>query len=118
MTKYEIWKDLRSQVKIARKDRDEQRKAITKCEWTSDKDEKSCIKVIQVQTMDLNVPAEGLAGNYEVIEKGCENFGDEPCHENCPMLCANREYFEAEKVLSALKRARNKAFWDMFIRSK
>ncbi len=118
MTKYEIWKDLRNQVKIARKDRDEQRKAITKCEWTSDKKEKSCIKVIQVQAIELNVPAEGLAGNYEVIEKGCDNFGDEPCNENCSMLCANREYFEAEKVLSALKRARNKAFWDMFVRSK
>ncbi|MBO4622367.1 MAG: hypothetical protein J5691_00635 [Bacilli bacterium] len=68
--------------------------------------------------MDLNVPAEGLAGNYEVIEKGCDNFGDEPCNENCSMLCANHKYFEAEKVLSALKKARNKAFWDMLIRSK
>ena len=34
------------------------------------------------------------------------------------MYLANREYEEAEIVLQGLKRARNKAFWDMFVRSK
>lgn len=118
MTKYEIWKDLRNQVKVARKDRDEQRKVITKCEWTSNRDEKSCIKVIQVQGIDLNTPAEGMT-RYDVIEKGCDNFNGIPCtDETCPMHPMNHEYHEAETVLQALKRARNKAFWDMFVRSK
>ena len=116
MTKYEIWKDLRGQVKLARKDRDEQRKSITKCEWTSD--EKSCIKIIQVQSYELNTNTEGITLSSELAEKGCEDFGNEPCKKNCKMCAANHEYFKAEEVLSALKKARNKAFWNMFIRSK
>ena len=118
MTKYEIWKDLRNQVKVARKDRDEQRKVITKCEWTSDKDEKSCIKIIQVQGYELNTGTEGITPSSELVEKGCEDFTNEPCKKNCKMCIANHEYFKAEQALSALKKARNKAFWDMFVRSK
>jgi len=57
MTKKEIWKDLRKQVKVARSERDTQQATITKCEWNDP--EKSCITVFQVQS--VGVPNENLS---------------------------------------------------------
>ena len=113
MTKYEIWQDLRKQVKIARSERDTQQATITKCEWNNP--EKSCIKVFQVQS--VGVPNENLSDcNFSL--RYCDEFG-KPCENKaCPMYPANREYEEAEIVLQGLKKARNKAFWNMFTRSK
>lgn len=113
MTKYEIWQDLRKQVKAARAERDTQQAAITKCEWNNP--EKACIIVFQVQS--IGVPNENLSdSNFSI--RHCDEFY-KPCkNESCPMYPMNREYEEAEVVLQGLKRARNKAFWNMFIRSK
>lgn len=113
MTKYEIWKDLRKQVKVARSERDIQQAAITKCEWNNL--EKSCITVFQVKSID--VPNENLLDSNFLL-KYCSEFG-KPCeNKTCPMYLANRKYEEAEIVLQGLKKARNKAFWNMFTRSK
>ena len=113
MTKYEIWQDLRKQVKVARAERDTQQAAITKCEWNDP--EKACITVFQVQS--IGVPNENLSdSNFSI--RHCDEFC-KPCEDkSCPMYSMNREYEEAETVLQGLKRARNKAFWDMFVRSK
>ena len=113
MTKYEIWKDLRKQVKVARSERDIQQAAITKCEWNNL--EKSCITVFQVKSID--VPNENLSDSNFLL-RYCGEFG-KPCENKaCPMYLANRKYEEAEIVLQGLKKARNKAFWNMFTRSK
>lgn len=113
MTKYEIWQDLRKQVKVARSERDIQQAAITRCEWNNL--EKSCITVFQVKSID--VPNENLSdSNFSL--RYCGEFG-KPCENKaCPMYLANRKYEEAEVVLQGLKKARNKAFWNMFTRSK
>ena len=112
MTKKEIWLDLRQQVKVARSDRDVKQAAITKCEWNDPN--KSCITVFQVHS--IGVPNENLSDS-DFSTRHCEEFY-KPCKQNCQMYNQYREYQEAEKVLQGLKRARNKAFWDMFVRSK
>lgn len=112
MTKKEIWQDLRKQVKVARSDRDTKQAAITKCEWNDPS--KSCITVFQVQS--IGTPNENLS-NVDFSTRHCGEFY-KPCKQNCPMYNQYREYQEAEAVLQGLKRARNKAFWDMFVRSK
>ncbi len=113
MTKYEIWQDLRKQVKVARSERDAQQAAITKCEWINP--EKSCITVFQVK--HIGVSNENLSDCNFSLRYCCE-FG-KPCeNKTCPMYLANRKYEEAEIVLKGLKKARNKAFWNMFVRSK
>lgn len=113
MTKYEIWQDLKKQVKVARSERDAKQAVITKCEWNNP--EKACVTVFQVQS--IGVPSENLSdSNFSL--RYCGEFG-KPCeNKTCPMYPANREYEEAEIVLQGLKRARNKAFWNMFTRSK
>lgn len=113
MTKYEIWQDLRKQVKVARAERDTQQAAITKCEWNDP--EKACITVFQVQS--IGVPNENQS-NDEFSTRHCDKFYI-PCDdETCPMRKQYDELQEAEAVLQGLKRARNKAFWDMFVRGK
>lgn len=114
MTKYEIWQDLRKQVKVARAERDTQQAAITKCEWNNP--EKSCITVFQVQS--VGVPNENSSdSNFSI--RHCNEFY-KPCeNKSCPMYPMNREYEEAETVFQGLKRARRKAFLDMvFSRGK
>ena len=113
MTKYEIWQDLRKQVKVARSERDIQQATITTCEWNNL--EKSCITVFQVKS--INVPNENLSdSNFSL--RYCSEFG-KPCeNKTCPMYLANRKYEEAEIILQGLKKARNKAFWNIFVRSK
>ncbi len=113
MTKYEIWQNLRKQVKIARSERDTQHTAITRCEWNNP--EKSCIKIFQVQSVSIS-NENSLDCNF--LLRYCSEFG-KPCeNKTCPMYLANRKYEEAEIVLQGLKKARNKAFWNMFTRSK
>ena len=113
MTKKEIWKDLRKQVKVARADRNTKQAAITKSDW--EKVDKSCIRYFQVQS--IGIPNENQSSSDYTLhycddfKKGCED-------KTCPMRKQYEEYQEAEAVLQGLKRARNKAFWDMFIRSK
>lgn len=114
MTKYEIWKDFKKRVKIARKIRDTQKKNIIRCEWMSSG--RACIKIIRIQ--DLDMITDGIT-RHDIIEKKCKNFNGYPCkNKNCPMYAANHEYIHAELLLSKLKRARNRAFWNMFTRSK
>ena len=115
MTNYEIWQDLRKQTKIARKGKEEKRNAITSCEW--DSDEKSCIKVFQIQS--LGIPNENLS-DMEYSIKPCDDFYEGTvCNVNCKMHKQNKEYQEAVAVFQGLKRARRKAFWDMvFSRGK
>ena len=113
MTKYEIWQDLRKQVKVARAERNTQQAAITKCEWNDP--EKSCITVFQIQS--IGVPNKNLSDSDFSI-RHCDEFY-KPCkNQTCPMHKQYDELQEAEAVLKGLKRARNKAFWDMFVRSK
>ena len=113
MTKYETWQDLRKQVKVARSERDAQQSAITKCEWNNP--EKACITVFQIQS--IGVPTENQSdSNFSM--RHCDEFY-KPCeNKTCPMYPQYREYQEAETVLQGLKKARNKAFWNMFVRSK
>ena len=115
MTNYEVWKDLKDQTKLARKEKDAKREAITTCEWNTD--EKSCIKVFQVQS--LGVPTENLS-NMEYSIRQCDDFYEGSlCKVNCPMHKKNQEYQEALMTFKGLRRARNKAFWDMvFSRGK
>lgn len=114
MTKYEIWQNLRKQTRLARQEKDEKRNAITTCEWSNE--EKSCIKVFQVQS--LGVPNENQSG-FEYSIRNCDDFVDgEMCKVNCKMHQKNKEYNEALEVFQGLKRARRKAFWNMFSRSK
>lgn len=113
MTKKEIWQDLRKQVKVARSDRDVKQAAITKCEWNDTN--KSCITVFQVHS--IGVPNENLSDS-DFSTRHCDEFY-KPCkNQTCPMRKQYEEYQEAEAVLQGLKRARNKAFWNMFVRSK
>lgn len=113
MTKYEIWQDLRKQVKVARSERDIQQAAITKCEWNNP--EKACIKVFHVQSI---VVSNGNLSDCNLLLRYCNEFG-KPCeNKTCPMYLANRKYEEAEIVLRGLKKVRNKAFWNIFVRSK
>ena len=113
MTKYEIWQDLRKQVKVARSERDIQQAAITKCEWNNP--EKACIKVFHVQSI---VVSNGNLSDSNFLLRYCGEFG-KPCENKaCLMYLANRKYEEAEIVLRGLKKARNKAFWNIFVRSK
>lgn len=113
MTKKEIWLDLRKQVKVARSDRDAKQTAVTNCEWADPT--KSCITVFQVQS--VGVPNENQSNNDFSI-RHCGEFY-KPCEDKtCPMHSQYLELQEAEAVLKGLKRARNKAFWDMFVRSK
>lgn len=114
MTKYEIWQDLIKQTRLARKEKDEKRNAITTCEWNDT--DKSCIKVFQIQS--LGVPNENQSG-FEYSIRHCDDFyeGTE-CKVNCKMHQKNKEYNDALAVFQGLKKARRKAFWDMFIRSK
>ena len=113
MTKKEIWQDLRRQVKVARTDRDAKQAAITKCEWNEAG--KSCIQYFQV--VSLGIPNENQSAP-EYSLRYCDDFKVGCEDKTCPMHKQYEEYQEAEAVLSSLKRARNKAFWDMFVRSK
>ena len=115
MTKYEIWKNLRNQTKLARKDKNEKREAITTCDWNTD--EKSCIKVFQVQS--LGVPTENMS-NLEYSIRNCDDFCEgTTCSKICNMRGKNKEYNESLAIFQGLRRARNKAFWDMvFSRGK
>ena len=113
MTKKDIWLDLRKQVKVARADRDTKQAAITNHEWVDPT--KSCITVFQIQS--LGVPTENQS-NDDFATRHCEEFY-KPCNnKTCPMHKQYNELQEAEAVLQGLKRARNKAFWDMLIRGK
>ena len=114
MTKYEIWQNLRIQTKEAKKEKDAKHEAITTCEWNDSS--KSCIKVFQIQS--LGIPNENLSDlDYSI--RPCDDFVDgEMCKVNCPMHQQNKEYQEALAVFQGLKRARRKAFWDMFVRGK
>lgn len=115
MTKFEIWQDLRHQTKLARQEKDAKREAITTCEWNNNID-KSCIQVFQIQS--LGVPNENQSG-FEYNIRHCDDFYEgEMCKVNCPMHKKNQEYNEALAVFQGLKRARRKAFWDMFVRGK
>lgn len=115
MTRYEIWKDLKDQTKKARKEKNEKREAITTCDWNTE--EKSCIKVFQVQS--LGVPNENLS-EIEYSIRNCDDFCEGTvCKVNCKMHKQNKEYNEALTVFQGLRRARRKAFWDMvFSRGK
>ena len=113
MTKYEIWKDLKQQTRQARKEKNEKRKQITTCEWNNQ--EKSCIKVIQVQD---NTTTEGQT-KVEVIERYCDDFNDKStCIDmTCPFRNKNAEYVLANLKFRAIRADRKRAFWKMFQRS-
>lgn len=113
MTKYEIWQDLREQVKTARKVKNDKLNEITTCEWTNK--DKSCVKVYQI-IQSVGVPTEN---HNDFSIKNCDNFSDEVCSDpQCKMYAKNKEYAEAMAVLKALKKEKHKAFWNMFTRSK
>ena len=115
MTKYEIWRDLVKQTRQARKERNEKEGSITACDWNNP--EKSCIKVIQVQS--LGVPSEDNT-KFEVLTKPCEEFDRQHTCINvgCPMREANADYVLANLKFRTIRADRNRAFWNMFVRSK
>lgn len=119
MTKFEIWNDLCKQTKQAKKERDNKRSALMTCTWSiKPEDKQSCIKISHVES-PLDTSADGNV-NMNFAIHYCEHFSDcKVCTQvDCPKNKANMEYIESACVYKALKRTRNKAFLDMFTRSK
>ena len=115
MTKYEKWKDLIQQTRLARKEKNEKRNALTSCNWSSVENKESCIRYVQVQSLttdDNNL-------QFQYTEHRCEKFSDKhTCIDyNCPLREKNAEYVLANLKYKALKADRKRAFWKMFQRS-
>lgn len=115
MTKFEKWQDLRTQTREARRERDQKYNALITCEWNCK--DKSCVKVFQVQS--LGVPVENQSNN-EFSIRYCDSFSTVvTCTDiTCPMRLANADYVLSNLKFKAIKADRNRAFWNMFTRSK
>lgn len=115
MTKFEKWQDLVGQTRQARKEKDELKSALISCDWNTK--EKACITVSEVQS--VGVPNENQS-SPEFTMRYCESFSERiTCTDmTCPMREANAKYVLANLKFRAIRADRNKAFWNIFIRSK
>ena len=111
MTKFQIWWELVKRVHEARKEKWNAQSEMTTSEWANS--DKSCYKVYLVE----NRSSDNQQTDY--ITKTCDDYVEgEICCKDCPMHDKNVAYNEAVIRLQALKRTRNKAFFDMFTRKK
>ena len=119
MNKFETWNDLRKHTNRAKKAMQEKQDRLTVFE---DKIEKvACLKIIPFNSpLGLMDEYKGCDFGNDFYIKTCESFiSREVCQNTyCPLQKSNAEYVKAVKLYDVLKQARNKAFWNMFTRSK
>lgn len=117
MTKYEIFMSFADQTRKALRAKREKEAEITTSEITDSG--KSCIKIVHVHT--LRPLDENNGGSeFDFFPQHCDDFQDgEVCsNTDCPMHPKNKEYIEAAKRYEVLRKQKQQAFKNMFIRGK